>query len=145
MKSLRLPATLENLDRVRTFVLDEAGTLGFPREMLFRIDLVLEELATNVVLYAYPDKPGDMEIRCDVVDGSTLYVELRDSGIAFDPLTRQGPDIEQGCNERGIGGLGIYLARRMVDGIGYRRENHTNILTVRFKLGQSSACTLPGQ
>jgi serine/threonine-protein kinase RsbW len=137
MKRLRLPATLENLDRARKFVLDEAGALGFPREMLFRIDLVVEELATNVILYAYPDKPGDMEIGCDFVDGSTLCVELKDNGIAFDPLTRQEPDIEQGCNGRGIGGLGIYLVRRMVDGINYRRETHTNILTFRFNLCRS--------
>jgi len=134
MKSLRLPATLENLDKVRTFVLDEAATLGFTREMLFRIDLVVEELAANVVLYAYPDKPGDMEIHCNVVDGSTLCVELRDDGVAFDPLSRRGPDTRQGCTEREIGGLGIYLARRMVDGIDYRRESHTNILAVRFKI-----------
>lgn len=137
MKRLRLPAKLENLERVRKFVLDVAGTLGFPREMLFRIDLVVEELATNVILYAYQDKPGDMEIRCDFVDGSTLCVEFQDDGVAFDPLTRQEPDIEQGCKERGIGGLGIYLVRRMVDGMDYRRDSHKNILTVRFKLWQS--------
>lgn len=75
-----------------------------------------------------------MEIRCDVVDGSILCVEIRDGGVAFDPLSRRGPDTRQGCTEREIGGLGIYLARRMVDRIDYQRENHTNILAVRFRI-----------
>ncbi len=134
MERLRLPARLENLERVRRFVLDKAEYLDFPMEMLLRIDLVVEELAANIILYAYPHEPGDMEISCWLEGGTTLCIEVQDQGLPFDPTSQEEPDIELDCNEREIGGLGIYLVRRMVDGADYRRENDRNILSVRFKL-----------
>jgi serine/threonine-protein kinase RsbW len=134
MVRMRLPARLENLDRVRRFVLDKAQHLNFSDEVLLRIDLVVEELAANVILYAYPHEPGDMEVGCWLEGVSTLCIELQDQGLAFDPTSREEPDIELDCSKRGIGGLGLYLVRRMVDGVDYRRENGRNILSVRFTL-----------
>jgi serine/threonine-protein kinase RsbW len=134
METLRLPAEMENLERLRGFALDQAERLGFPRELLFKVDLIVEELIVNVIHYAYPDEPGDVEIGCVLEDASTLRIEIRDQGVYFDPCSRKEPDPDQNFTERDIGGLGIYLVRRMANGLLYRREEDQNVLSVFFKL-----------
>jgi serine/threonine-protein kinase RsbW len=134
MDTLRLPAKMENLESLRSFVLDQAGQLGFPKELLFTIDLVVEELVANIIRNAYQDEPGDVEVGCALECDATMRIEIRDEGMPFDPTSREEPDIEQDCAARNIGGLGIYLVRRMANGMHYRREKNQNILSVLFKL-----------
>ena len=134
METLRLPAKMENLEKLRGFALDQAERLGFPRELLFKVDLVVEELIANIIHYAYPGEPGDVEIGCVLEDDSILRIEIRDQGVCFDPCSRKEPDPDQNFTERDIGGLGIYLVRRMANGLRYRREKDQNVLSVFLKL-----------
>jgi serine/threonine-protein kinase RsbW len=133
METLRLPAKMESLEGLRGFALDQAEHLGFPRELLFKVDLIVEELIANIIHYAYPGEPGDVEIGCVLEDDSTMRIEIRDQGVFFDPCSRKEPDPDQNFTERDIGGLGIYLVRRMADGLLYRREEDQNVLSVFFK------------
>ena len=68
------------------------------------------------------------------VDGETAGIEFRDRGIPFDPLARPDPDVTLSAEERGIGGLGIYMVKKTMDEVLYRRENGENVLTIRKKL-----------
>jgi serine/threonine-protein kinase RsbW len=133
METLRLPARLDNLDRIRSFVLNQAGDLGFPRELLFRVDLVVDELVTNIILYAYPNEAGNVEIGCAMESPCAMRIEIRDQGQPFDPTMQAEPDIDQEFSERDIGGLGIYLVRRMANGLCYQRGENENILTITFQ------------
>lgn len=99
--------------------------------LLFKIRLSLEETVENVVRYAYEDGLGWIEVgteRSD--DGLQLTVELRDAGKPFNPLLREDPDVTASLDERQIGGLGIFLCKKMMDHIDYRYEDGCNVLTM---------------
>lgn len=135
MDTLRLPAKLEHLERFRSYVVDKAEGWGVNPEMLFKIELVLEELLTNVIHYAYtPDDNGEVEVGCCLPDEATFHLFIHDWGRPFDPLARQDPDITKGINERGIGGLGIHLVRRMANQITYQRKAGSNVLNLYFQI-----------
>lgn len=107
--------------------------MGLPDETIFKIDLILEELLTNVINYAYPQGEGDVEIGYSLEDGK-LKVSIRDWGCPFDPFESKEPDTCRDLNERKVGGLGIYLVRKLVSELNYERECGKNVLTFYFLL-----------
>ncbi|MBQ7530969.1 MAG: ATP-binding protein [Paludibacteraceae bacterium] len=108
-------------------------TLGLPQELNMPINLALEETVTNVMLYAYPGKSGQVLVEADTSPGQVIFT-ISDSGIAFDPTQQKEPDITQGVEERPIGGLGIFLVRQIMDEIRYERKEDKNVLTLVKKL-----------
>lgn len=142
MDTLRLPAKMEHLDRLRSYVLDKAAHWGLDDDLLFKIELALEELIVNVIHYAYAEHHhGEVEVGCSLVSDSILHLCIQDWGKPFDPLARPDPDTTQGIDQRGIGGLGIHLARRMADQVTYQREQGCNILNLYFQIPKE--CILP--
>ena len=127
--SLKLPAKLENLQKFMNSISDCARTEGFGQKRIDEIELALEEVLVNIFNYAYPQSPGDVEVSCKLEAGR-LIIEIIDSGIPFDVTARTDPDLTADVEERKIGGLGIFLIRKMVDEVKYRRENDQNILTL---------------
>mgnify|MGYP000888049952 FL=1 len=107
---------------------------GIPGKSLFQLNLALDELLTNTIIYGYPEG-GEHEIRLRLVpEGEKeLLIEIRDDGLAFNPLEVKAPDLKQDIEERPIGGLGIHLVRQMLDEIEYRRENGHNVLLMKKK------------
>jgi len=131
MATLRLPATLDSLEPLRSFALDRAGAAGLATERLLKLELALEELLVNVMHYAYPQGTGDVELECTASSGS-FFVAIRDWGLAFDPLTKETPDLHENIADRPIGGLGIFFVREMSDAVCYERCGDCNVLTVSF-------------
>ncbi len=129
MSKLTLPAVLKNLDPLMAFITDAAKNRGFDEKKLFHIKLAAEEILVNVINYAYRGEPGDIEVRVDFREDESLVVEIVDRGIAFDPLSLPEPDINAPMEKRRIGGLGIFLVRKLMDEVSYRREEERNILT----------------
>ncbi|HBK54643.1 ATP-binding protein [Syntrophomonas wolfei] len=107
---------------------------GIPGKTLFQLNLALDELLTNTITYGYPEG-GEHEIMLRLIpEGEKeLLIEIRDDGLAFNPLEVKAPDLKQDIEERPIGGLGIHLVRQMLDELEYRRENGQNILLMRKK------------
>ena len=68
-------------------------------------------------------------------EGDVLVLEFTDGGMYFDPLAKPDPDITLSAEDRGIGGLGIFMVKKTMDDVAYRYENGKNILTLRKKLG----------
>ena len=128
MDSLRLPAKLDSLSSFNTFVIEKIDQFDLPREIIPKIELVLEELITNVFKYAYPGREGDLELACSY-RGSDLCISLRDWGAPFNPLEQNNPDISEDISQRKIGGLGIYLVKEMVENLEYHRQDDSNILS----------------
>ena len=95
--------------------------------------MAVEELYVNVTLYAYPSGDGWVEIRGRVEDGTATF-RLIDGGKPFDPLAKPDPDILLSGEERGIGGLGIYMVKTMVDEAEYVYRDGCNQLTLRKQL-----------
>lgn len=123
------PAGIENLHDVMGFldsVLEEADIGGAPA---FNLQLAVDEAFTNIASYAYEDEVGNVQIRISV-NGEAVVISLIDSGKPFDPLKIEPPDITLGIDERKVGGLGIYLIRKMTDSVTYKRKDGQNILTM---------------
>lgn len=101
----------------------------------FKLRLSIEEAVENVVRYAYDGGIGWLEsdIHFDK-DALLLTIELRDAGTPFNPLEKEDPDINQRAEEREVGGLGIFLCKKMMDSIEYRYEDGNNVLTMTKKV-----------
>ena len=99
------------------------------------ICVALEEVFVNVARYAYPNTEGDMTLHIGF-DEQTRDVTFRmtDKGVPFDPLKKPDPDITLSAEEREIGGLGIFIAKKTMDSISYSYENGENILTMIKKI-----------
>ena len=112
--------------------------LDIPAELNMPINLALEEIVSNVMLYAYPGRDDGKVfveyIRDKGADGERLIFTVSDSGIAFDPTQKEEADITLSAEEREIGGLGIHLVRQLMDEIRYERIEDKNILTLVKKI-----------
>jgi anti-sigma regulatory factor (Ser/Thr protein kinase) len=133
MNSLTVRSELKELDLIRDFLRDNLIVFDLSEEDYFKIELALVEICTNVMRYAYPDAVGDLTVMV-WVERDRFYLEIRDSGIPFDPCRIKKPRLKDLVGQRQKGGLGIFLARRLMDGFSYRREDDENILTMFKKL-----------
>ena len=111
-------------------------SLGIPDELNMPVNLALEEIVSNVMLYAYPhDKSGQVFVEyTHIAKDESIIFTISDSGIPFDPTQRGDVDITLSAEERNIGGLGIHLVRQLMDEVTYRREDDKNVLTLRKSL-----------
>lgn len=104
-------------------------------EQLFKIRLAVEETVENVVSYAYDGGLGWIEVSTSYdSDKMILVIELRDAGSPFNPLKQEEPDITLSAEDRRIGGLGIYLCKKLMDKVEYRHEDGCNVLTMTKNL-----------
>ena len=126
--SIVLAAKMESLGRAVDFIVEGASKLEFSDKDISQIRLAAEEIVVNIINYAYPEKAGDMQISYQIKDNNALVVEIIDSGIAFNPLSLPEPDINAPLDKRKIGGLGVYLVKKIMDDISYERKDGRNIL-----------------
>ena len=76
---------------------------------------------------------GDLAIRI-WRDVGTLFMEIRDRGVPFDPVKKPNPDVMARLRRGTRGGLGVFFFRTLMDGLSYRRDGGENILTVSKKI-----------
>lgn len=131
--SIEVDATLENTRIISEFAAAALQHMDVPRTQADRLFLAIDELTTNIILYAYPAAKGRLRL-CLRREQDTVIAELFDQGQPFDPTQRPAPDLDKPIEEREIGGLGIHLTRNMVDEIRYAREGQTNHLSLRLKM-----------
>ncbi|MBR6054211.1 MAG: SpoIIE family protein phosphatase [Bacteroidales bacterium] len=125
-KSLTIENRKEELAAIPEFV----DSLELAPEVSNKVCLALDEIVTNVVLYAY-EKPGTGKIKIDaLLSPDKLVLRVTDSGKAFDPTDTADPDISLPGEERPIGGLGIFLVRKLMDEVRYRRQKGKNVLRI---------------
>ena len=103
---------------------------GWSGALTFRVSLVIDELAQNVVDYAYRGAHGDVEVAVTSRD-ETVAIEIVDEGKAFDPLTEApAPDLTSPIEDRPIGGLGVHFTLTLMDDVEYTRESGKNCLRI---------------
>ena len=128
--SLKVKSDREELDGITSAVEAFSADEDWSTDLLFRINLVIEELVLNIIDYGYDDNDHEIELNFNS-DANSVTVDITDEGRAFDPLNdAPEPDIDSPLEERHVGGLGVYLARTMMDELTYRRENSRNHLTL---------------
>ncbi|MBQ1924338.1 MAG: ATP-binding protein [Lachnospiraceae bacterium] len=136
MEALRIKALTDNLDRVLQYVDTALELMGCSMKNQIQIDMAVEELFVNIAHYAYKGTAGDAVILAGP-DPKTgiLRITFRDWGVPFDPLAKTDPDISLSVEEREIGGLGIFMAKKIMDTMDYKYENGQNVLTMTKKIG----------
>ncbi len=103
---------------------------GLAARVLHDVQLALEEHLTNILSYGYGDKL-EHQIRVRIqFSAPELRVEVEDDGRPFNPLERPAPELSKPIEERPVGGLGIHMMRKSLDGMEYRREGGKNILVM---------------
>ena len=128
--SLKVKSDREELDGITSAVEAFSADEDWSTDLLFRINLVIEELVLNIIDYGYDDNDQEIELNFKS-DASSVTIDITDEGRAFDPLNdAPEPDINSPLEDRHVGGLGVYLARTMMDELTYRRENSRNHLTL---------------
>ncbi len=148
MTELLLEAKLENMDIVLNFV--EERLEGSPAKIRNQISIAVDEIFSNIARYAYHPDVGGATVRISVDDDITI--EFEDSGIAYDPLSAEKPDITLPAEERAlsaekpditlpaeereVGGLGLLMVKNLMDSVEYRRAGNKNILTIKKKLAE---------
>ena len=120
-------ASVETAPDVIGFIADQAGTWGLHAQRLMQLELAVEEAVVNICLYAYEVPPGEVLVRVDAGE-KRFVVELMDEGVPFDPLAVEEPDLRAAAEERAVGGLGIFLVRRVMDEVSYARDGSRNVL-----------------
>ena len=114
------------------FVLDQLKDHPYTERIRAQLDVAVEEIFVNIAHYAYPkDQPGWAVIRCQVdQDPLRITIQFIDWGVPFNPLAKKDADITLSAEDRQIGGLGILMVKRSMDGVNYVYENGQNILTL---------------
>lgn len=131
--SLKIAPSLDQLERITAVVEDLGERDDWPPDLIFKVNLVLDELWVNVVHYS--GATGDVEVSLDT-DADEVRLEIADDGRPFDPLSEAvEPDLDAALEERPIGGLGIFLVREMMDELHYRREDGKNRLAMVKRKG----------
>lgn len=131
-RELKVKAVLESVAAVTDFVDAELEAAACPMKIQMQVDVVIDELVSNVANYAYPEETGDLTIQIAVnEDPKEFIMTLIDSGIPYNPLEKEDPDINASVEDRPIGGLGIFMVKKMMDDMKYQYLDGKNILTVR--------------
>jgi sigma-B regulation protein RsbU (phosphoserine phosphatase) len=129
--SVQLRNDLSEVQRLNQIVTEFAAQHHLAPELVFRVNLVLEEIVTNVISYGYEDSlEHEISVRLSWQD-PRIELEIKDDGRPFNPLEASQPEVERPLVERPVGGLGIHLVRSMMDHLDYRREGDKNCLLLR--------------
>ena len=131
MDELLVGSGLENMEKVQDFI--AARLENCPAKLRNKIHVAVDEIFANIAHYAYDRPGGGVTVRVAV--GEDIHIEFEDSGVAYDPLASAPPDISLSAAEREIGGLGVFIVKKTMDSVEYRREGTKNILTIRKNLG----------
>ncbi|MDO4797033.1 MAG: ATP-binding protein [Coriobacteriales bacterium] len=128
---LTVEAKVENVDEVISFVNDQLKGMGCTLRAKTQIDIALDELFSNICHYAYGDSVGHATIRVqEVPEKNAVRITLEDSGVPFNPLEREDPDVTLDLHERTIGGLGIFMVKKTMNDVQYEYRDGLNTLTV---------------
>jgi serine/threonine-protein kinase RsbW len=133
---IRTPAKLEHLHSLIDMIGDCSKEQGLSDKRINEIRIAAEEALVNIFNYAYQEKVGDVEVACKSEYGRTFVIEITDEGAPFDPLSVAEPNTTLDIDERQIGGMGVFLMKKLMDDLRYRREDNKNILELVVDLTQ---------
>jgi anti-sigma regulatory factor (Ser/Thr protein kinase) len=123
---------LESIPEVTAFVDRKLEQVSCPVKAIKQINIAIDELFSNIAHYAYKPETGPATVRVEVEkDPMTVVITFIDNGRPYDPLSNGDPDVSLSAEEREVGGLGIFLVRKMMDEVTYEYKDGKNILRVR--------------
>ncbi len=134
---LRVAATLGNVRHVTDFVRDAATRLGLTEDVVFDIDLAVEEASTNIVRHAYgPDRAGEIQVQVETTDGE-VRITFTDWGRPFEADDAYLA-VDVPLESRAQGGMGVLLIHELMDEVSRvtaAAPGGPNVLTMVKKTG----------
>ncbi len=132
---LERAATWESFSELHGFVIDGARAARLADDKLWKLELVVEELVTNVIRHGYPPgESGVVRVGYSANLTGEFLVQIRSGGLAFNPLLKDSPDPIVDIAHRSVGGLGIYLVKSIIDEIDYNHSEGINIISFRIRI-----------
>ena len=134
MNELTVEATVENLTQVMAFLEARLEEADCPMKAQMQLTIAAEEIYVNIAHYAYAPETGEATVRVEITDDPrAAAITFIDRGVPFDPLAKPDPDVTLSAEERGIGGLGIYMTKKSMDDVRYEYRDGQNVLTLTKK------------
>lgn len=138
MKELITAAKTDNLSEVLTFLEGYLEEKDCSPKASMQLAIAVEEMFVNIANYAYKgsdlpdnDRTAKITIEDTEINGSpAVSVSLFDKGMPYDPLAKEDPDTTLSAEEREIGGLGIFMVKKSMDNVSYKRVDDMNIFTM---------------
>ena len=128
---LEVEAANENIPVVTEFAETLLEEGGCPMKIRMQIMMAVEEIFVNIVNYAYGPGTGTATVRVEISEHpGRAAITFIDQGVPYDPLAKTDPDVTLSAEEREIGGLGIFLVKKMMDDVVYEYKDGKNILTL---------------
>jgi anti-sigma regulatory factor (Ser/Thr protein kinase) len=135
--SFKLKSNLSELDVLYQNLEKFGKSIGLSKKSIFEANLALDELFTNIISYGFDDKnEHTIKITISLQNGDLIF-NIEDDGIPFNPTKVETPDLECTIEECRIGGLGIHLAKNLMDEVCYQRCNDKNILTLKKNIKET--------
>ena len=133
-KEIRIKNQVKELEHVARFVEEIGEELGLDMEMQMNLNLVMEEMVSNVIFYAYPrETDATIELMAES-DGKELTFVLSDQGRAFDPTLKEDADMNINPAERDLGGMGIFIVKNIMNQVTYHRLEGKKLLTMKKEI-----------
>ncbi len=128
---MRITADVNKLAEVRDFIRQQAEQVGVDAEAVPDIVQAVDECVTNSIVHGYQGSRGSVEVEVEVDrDRKSLIVRIEDQAPPFDPTSVPSPDTTADLDERRLGGMGLFLARDLMDVVSYRHTDEGNQLTL---------------
>jgi serine/threonine-protein kinase RsbW len=124
------------LENVARFVEEIGEELGLGMELQMNLNLVMEEMVSNIIFYAYPEgTQASIELMAES-DGKELTFVLSDQGREFDPTVMDEADVDTNPADRELGGMGIFIVKNIMNQVTYQRLEGKNLLTMKKEIEQ---------
>ncbi|MBR4503200.1 MAG: ATP-binding protein [Clostridia bacterium] len=134
MPEITVNASLNEIRTATDFINRQLTEAGCDEWFRIQIDVAIDEILSNIARFAYHQKAGNATVRFETEnDPRNIVLTFIDRGTPYDPLTAAIPDISLPAKDRSIGGLGMFMVRKIMDDISYSYQDGQNILTVRKK------------
>lgn len=131
---LELEAQRQNLPEVLSFIEEKTEPLCPSPKAGMQLALAAEEVFVNISDYAYAPGQGKAWVRVELdPENNEAVITFSDEGRPFDPTAKEEPSVTLPAEQRKPGGLGIFLVKKLMDGVSYEYRGGKNVLTVRKK------------
>jgi len=133
-KEITLPAEIDSIPVITDFVNEILEAADCPMKAETQIDIAIDELFSNIAYYAYGEEKGMATVKVELDEAApSVSITFIDSGAPYNPLEKADPDVTLAAEDRGIGGLGIFIVKKSMNEVNYEYCGEQNRLTITKK------------
>ena len=128
-ETLEIQPDAKAVSRVKEFLTQQAQRLMISDKQRKTLMVAADEIYSNIVRYS-----GAKTVRIFIgKEDEKLIAVFSDDGVPYNPLMNEEPDIHAALQDRDIGGLGIFMVRKMTESVEYEYRDHMNRLKLTMK------------